>query len=145
MTVSYGGQVSLELPVQVTPTAPGLYTADQSGQGQAVAFNENGTMNSVSTPVAEGTVVIVYMTGAGLVTPATPDGAFANVQPLLPMTATLGGQAAEVQFVTGSYTLTPGIVQVYIRVPAGISGPAVPVVVTVGGVSTQASVTVAVQ
>jgi uncharacterized protein (TIGR03437 family) len=145
VTVSYGGQVSLELPVKVTPTAPGLYTADQSGQGQAVAFNENGTMNSASTPVAAGTVIIVYMTGAGLVTPAEPDGAFATVQPLLTMTATLAGQPATVQYVTGSYALTPGVIQVFIRVPVGITGSAVPVVVTVGGVSTQPGVTVAVK
>jgi uncharacterized protein (TIGR03437 family) len=145
VTVSYGGQVSLELPVQVTPTAPALYTADQSGQGEAAALNENGTMNSTSTPVPAGTVVIVYMTGAGLVSPPTPDGVFADVQPLLPITATLGGQAATVQYVKGSYFMTPGIIEVFIRAPPGVSGPAVPVVVTVGGVSTQPGVTVAVQ
>ena len=104
VTVAYNGQVSLELPVQVTPTAPGLFTMDQSGQGQAVALNENGVVNSTSTPVAEGTVIIVYMTGAGLVDPTVPDGTFANVQPLLPVTATLGGQSVDVQFVTGAYT-----------------------------------------
>jgi trimeric autotransporter adhesin len=145
VTVAYNGQVSLELPVQVTPTAPGLFTMDQSGQGQAVALNENGVVNSTSTPVAEGTVIIVYMTGAGLVDPTVPDGTFANVQPLLPVTATLGGQSVDVQFVTGSYYLTPGIISVYLRVPAGITGPAVPVMVSIGGLSTQSGVTVAVQ
>ena len=145
ITVAYNGQVSLELPVKVTPTAPGLFTADESGSGQAMALNENGTINSTSTPVAEGTVVIVYMTGAGLVTPPTPDGVFNNVQPMLTATATLGGQPAPVQFVSGAYTMTPGVIQVYIRVPAGITGSAVPVVVTIGGVSTQAGVTVAVK
>ena len=64
---------------------------------------------------------------------------------LLPVTATLGGQAANVQFVTGSYAQTPGVIQVFIRVPAGVTGPAVPVVVTIGGVSSQTGVTVAVQ
>jgi uncharacterized protein (TIGR03437 family) len=110
-----------------------------------MALNENGTINSASTPVAEGTVVIVYMTGAGLVTPPTPDGVFNNVQPMLTATATLGGQPAPVQFVSGAYSMTPGVIQVYIRVPAGITGSAVPVVVTIGGVSTQAGVTVAVK
>jgi uncharacterized protein (TIGR03437 family) len=145
VTVSYGGQVSLELPVKVAPTAPGLFTADQSGKGQAMALNENGTINSASTPVAEGTVVIVYMTGAGLVTPPQPDGVYALVQPILPATATLGGQTVPVQYVAGDYTLTPGVIRVYIRVPGGISGSAVPVVVTIGGVSTQPGVTVAVK
>lgn len=145
VTVSYGGQVSLELPVQVAPTAPGIFTVDQSGQGQAVAFNETGTMNSPTTPVVEGTVIIVYMTGAGLVTPSEPDGVFAFVQPLLPVTATIGGIASDVQFVAGDYTLTPGIIRVFIRVPVGITGSAIPVIVTVGGVSTQYGVTIAVQ
>jgi uncharacterized protein (TIGR03437 family) len=145
VTVSYGGQVSLELPVQVTPTAPGVFTANQSGLGQAVAINQNGTMNSASTPATQGTVLIVYMTGAGLVSPPQPDGAFASVQPLLPMTATLGGQLATVQLVTGSSTLTPGVIQVSMTVPTGVTGSAVPVLVTIGGVSSQTGVTVAVQ
>ncbi len=145
VTVSYRGKVSLDLPVKVTPTAPGLFTMDQSGKGQAVAFNENGTMNSASTPVVEGTLITLYMTGAGLVSPTGPDGTFAAVQPLLPVTATLAGQPASAQFVVGDGTLTPGIVRVNIRVPAGITGSAVPVVLTIGGISTQTGVTVAVQ
>jgi hypothetical protein len=77
ITVQYGGRISLQLPVTIAATSPGIFTADSSGKGQAVAINE-----------ADG--------------------------------------------------------RVDVRVPAGVSGNAVPVAISIGGVTSQPGVTIGV-
>ncbi|HEY7336922.1 MAG TPA: hypothetical protein VH639_18665 [Bryobacteraceae bacterium] len=148
ITVQYGGQISLQLPVTVAPTAPGLFTADGSGKGQAVAINEDGSVNTSSSPVPQGHVIYLYATGYGLVTPVQADGApnnagFAN--PLLPVTASVAGQFATVQRTGGDTGLPAGTIRIDVRVPAGVSGSAIPVSITIGGVTSQTGVTIAVQ
>jgi uncharacterized protein (TIGR03437 family) len=148
ITVQYNGQISLQLPVTVAPTAPGLFTADSSGKGQAVAINEaDGSLNATSSPVAQGGVVHLYATGYGLVTPVVPDGAPNNRGfgfPLLPVTATVNGQHAVVQYAGGDPGLPAGTIRVDVRVPAGISGSAASVAISIGSVSSQPGVTIAV-
>ncbi|HLH44532.1 MAG TPA: IPT/TIG domain-containing protein [Bryobacteraceae bacterium] len=148
ITVQYSGQISLQLPVTIAPTAPGLFTADASGKGQAVAINEaDGSLNTASNPVEQGGVVHLYATGYGLVTPVVPDGAPNNrgfAFPLLPVTATVNGQAAVVQYAGGDPGLPAGTIRVDVRIPAGISGSATPVAISIGGVSSQPGVTIAV-
>ena len=45
VVVTYQGQVSAALTVSVAPSAPGLFTLDGSGRGQAVAVNQDGSIN----------------------------------------------------------------------------------------------------
>jgi uncharacterized protein (TIGR03437 family) len=148
ITVQYGGQISLQLPATIAPTAPGLFTADSSGKGQAMGINEaDGSINAASSPVGAGQVVSLYATGYGLVTPVAPDGApngpgFGS--PLLPVTATVNGQSAVVQSAGGDNGLPAGTIRVDILVPSGISGSAVPVAISIGGVTSQPGVTIAV-
>jgi trimeric autotransporter adhesin len=149
VAVQFGNQVSLELPIQVVASAPGLYTADGSGQGQAKAVNhDTGVANTAATPVPHGALITLYMTGAGDVSPSVPDGAPNNAgfaHPLLPVTATIGGVPAPVAYAGGDNGLAPGMIRVDVSVPANVSGSAVPVVVTVGNASSQPGVTIAVQ
>ena len=148
ITVQYGGQISLQLPVTIAATSPGIFTADSSGKGQAVAINEaDGSLNTTSSPVAQGGVIHLYATGYGLVTPVVPDGAPNNPgfgSPLLPVTATVNGQSAVVQRAGGDYGLPAGTIRVDVRVPAGVSGNAVPVAISIGGVTSQPGVTIVV-
>jgi uncharacterized protein (TIGR03437 family) len=148
IAVLYGGQISLQLPVTIAATAPGIFTADSSGKGQAVAVNEaDGSLNTTSSPVVPGGVVHLYATGYGLVTPVVPDGAPNNPGfgfPLLPVTATVNGQSATVQRAGGDYGLPAGTIRVDVRIPLGVGGNAVPVAISIGGVSSQPGVTIAV-
>jgi trimeric autotransporter adhesin len=148
ISVVYGGAVSLQLPVTIAPTSPGLFTADYTGVGQALAINPDGSVNTTSSPVPAGQVIYLYATGYGLVTPPVPDGAPNNPgfgTPLLPVTATVNGQAAIVQRASGYYNLPEGTIQLWVVVPTGISGSAVPVAISIGGVQSQPGVTIAVQ
>ena len=47
------------------PLRPGIYSADGSGTGQALAFNQDGTLNSLSNPAAVGSTITFYATGVG--------------------------------------------------------------------------------
>ncbi len=143
-----GDQTSQPFPVTVAPTSPALFSADSSGQGQALATNSDGTNNSAANPAATGSVITLFATGVGPMSPATPDGTIL-FPPLpntsLPITVTIGGQAATVQSATGVTNNVAGSVQINVQIPAGVAGgSAVPVVIQAGGVSSPASVTVAV-
>jgi trimeric autotransporter adhesin len=148
IAVQYANQTSVQLNQPLAASAPGIFTADGSGTGEALAFNRaSGTWVTSTSPAAVGNLVTLYVTGVGPVTPSEPDGfpdlpGYAN--PVLPVTATIGGVAAAVSYDGGDTGLEPGMIRVDVTVPSGISGGAVPVVIKVGSASSQAGVTIAV-
>ncbi len=146
--VQFGNAVSLELPVTIVAAAPGLYTANGSGTGQAMAVNHaTGITNTTSSPVAAGDIITLYLTGAGEVSPAVPDGAPNNAgfaHPLATVTATIGGVSTAVIYAGGDNGLAPGMIRLDVAVPFSVSGSAVPVVIKVGTATSQQGVTIAV-
>jgi uncharacterized protein (TIGR03437 family) len=66
--------------------------------------------------------------------------------PILPVTATIGGVHATVQYAGGVPSLVVGVLQVNLKVPQGVkSGATVPIVINIGGSPSQTNVTLAVQ
>jgi uncharacterized protein (TIGR03437 family) len=134
-TISVNG--SAPVPFTVAASAPGIIVY---GSNRAVAVNQGGVLNSPVHPAISSGRVTVYMTGQGAVNPPVPSGAPAPFQPLalpvLPVTATVGGQPAQVLFAG----LTPGgvgLLQVNLKLPA--LGPGdYPLVVSIGGVASNA-------
>lgn len=107
-------------------------------------------MNSASNPAALGSIVSVYGTGEGQTNPSGVDGNLDVAAPLppqpvtQPVTSTVGGVAATVEYAGGVCGLVAGVLQVNIQIPEGIpTGSAVPIVLTIGGTTSQANVTVA--
>jgi uncharacterized protein (TIGR03437 family) len=133
-------------------TGPGLFTAGQNGSGQAAAVNQDGKINSSANPAAIGSLITLYGTGQGQVSPAVPDGMPAPVSPLsttvaVPtsdsrtcttsqpsMCVAVGSAFGDVQF-SG---LAPGFIglwQINLKIPQGVTaGSAVPVRVLINGV-----------
>jgi uncharacterized protein (TIGR03437 family) len=149
VTVTYQNQTSAAIPVSIVPSAPGIFTLDSTGQGQAAAINQDGvTVNTAATPAKVGDYISLYATGEGQTTPAGVDGKPASVpypHPNLPVTATVGGQDAPVQYAGGAPGLVAGLMQVNVQIPAGIqAGSAVPVVLRVGDAFSPGGVTIAV-
>jgi uncharacterized protein (TIGR03437 family) len=141
------GAASAPVAVVAAPTAPGVFTADGSGRGQAAAVNQDGTRNGTAAPAAAGSVLSLYATGEGQTLPAGVDGKPASAplpQPVAPVTATIGGVPAVVRYAGGAPGLIAGVMQVNVVVPGGVSGTAL-VALTVGGVASQGGVTVAVR
>lgn len=151
VVVDYQGNNSATSTFQVASVAPGIFTADSTGSGQAAAVNGDGTLNKAATPVKIGGFISLYLSGAGSTNPAGQDGRIVPAtDPETRLTSTvevtIGGRSAVVSYAGASPTSVSGLTQVNVQVPVGIStGAAVPVTVKVGGVSAQAGVTIAVQ
>ncbi len=146
--VEFNGVRSASITVPLVPSAPGIFTADSSGHGQAAALNQDYSLNSASRPAARGSVVILYATGEGQTDPAGVDGLLANAvlpQPRLPVSVTVGGIAAPVLYAGGAPGIVAGAMQINVQIPANApSGAAVPIQITVGGATSALGVTVAV-
>jgi uncharacterized protein (TIGR03437 family) len=69
----------------VLDAVPALFTADEAGHGQAAILNQDGTVNSTTNPAAHGSVISVFMTGAGRMTPAQPDGSMGPLSAPFPV------------------------------------------------------------
>jgi uncharacterized protein (TIGR03437 family) len=64
-TVSYQGRAS-SYTVPVAEAAPSLFTANESGVGQAAAINNvDGSYNTAANPVRAGGYIQLYATGEG--------------------------------------------------------------------------------
>jgi uncharacterized protein (TIGR03437 family) len=149
MTVSNSGTVSTALDLVVAPTSPSLFTSTQTGTGQGAILNVNGSVNSSSNPAPADSIIVLYATGGGETSPA---GVTGNITPadgpfkLVPgVTVTVGGVPATVLFAGTAPGFVEGALQINVQMSASVPPGPQPVVVTVGGVSSPAGVTVAVQ
>jgi uncharacterized protein (TIGR03437 family) len=135
---------------QVTASEPEIFTANSSGTGQAAALNQNGSPNSASNPASAGQAIVLFVTGDGIITSPGPDGIINPVtlplpKPILPVSATIGGVTATVEYAGEAPGAVQGVMQLNLLIPAGVStGSAVPVKVTVGAATNKASVTIAI-
>ena len=146
--VVYNGQVSNSVSAGIAQSAPGIFTLDFSGKGQAAAVNQNGSVNGPSAPAAAGSFLSLYMTGGGQTNPGGSDGLQNGVPlPLAPagsVTVTIGGKQVAPQYAGGAPGAVAGVWQINVQVPSGLTAGAVPVIVTVGGVPSQPGVTITV-
>ena len=160
-------------PVNVVAANPGLFTMDASGTGQGAILNydpttANYSINSTKNPAISGTTIaVLYLTGYGVTScidiPATGSTPASlcnpgstelnlisgNVSPTLPVSVTIGGQAAPGAVAQAPLGSVPGLMQVNVPVPSGVSSGNALVVVTLGSggtaVTTQAKVTMAIK
>jgi uncharacterized protein (TIGR03437 family) len=136
VTVQYRGEISAPLIVPVTPASPSIFTANQSGVGQAAINAAGGTVNSAAHPARIGEFISLYATGEGQTRPVSSDGRITDsttVRPVLPVRATVGGFPAVVQFAGAAPGQVAGLMQVNVQIPAGITpGGYVPVSLQVG-------------
>ncbi|MCU1339669.1 MAG: hypothetical protein JWO19_5250 [Bryobacterales bacterium] len=144
-TNQFNTQFPTPISVPVATSAPGLFTLDSSGNGQVVAINQDGTVNGTANAAARGSVVLLYATGEGSTAPVVQDGAITSGRfapgPILPVTLAIGGQAARVIYAASFPGTVAGIMQIEAIIPSGVTPGAVPVVVTVGTVASQATAT----
>ena len=145
--IAYKGTQSASLTIPVTASAPGLFTLNASGTGPAAALNQDGSVNTADNGIEPGSIVVLYATGEGDTDPKGVDGKPALTQypqPVLPVSVKFGGVPAEVLYAGAAPEMVAGVLQINARVPVGFpSRTAIPVVVTVGGASSQANVTIA--
>jgi len=137
------GMSSSALQLVLAMTAPAIFTLSQTGQGQAAAALPDWTMNGPANPATAGTSLAVFVTGFGLLSPPGSDGL---TRLRLPVSAFLGDAQATVVYSGAAPGFSSGLQQINIQVPPGApTGLNVPIHFVVGGVSTQAGVTVAIR
>lgn len=102
------------------PQHAGAFTANGVPFGQLAALNQDGSVNTASNPASPGSIVSVFATGLGAMTPQLPDGAvamqIANAPEVKPA-ITVNGQAAEVWYMGNAPGLVQGVVQINLRLP----------------------------
>lgn len=148
MVVIYQGRVSTAATVPVAAAAPALFTANSSGKGNGAILNQDNSPNSPANPAEKGSIVVLFGTGEGQTNPRGSDGRIASTvfpKPLQNVKVTIGGIDANVAYAGAAPFLVAGVFQINVTVPPGVSSGAVPVVVTVGTISSPAGVTVAVK
>ena len=118
-------------PLPVSPAVPGIFGA----------VNENGAVNSKSNPAPPGSIIAVFLTGAGAFNIELDDGSlgptippypvpvigvsaqFGTVQPTLP---------GEILFVGQAPGIIAGVVQMNLRIPEKLKPGAIPLTVYFG-------------
>jgi uncharacterized protein (TIGR03437 family) len=149
VVVVYQGNASAPFPVAVAGIKPAIFTANASGSGQGAILNHDYSLNGPSNPEARGQYVFIYGTGEGVTSPPGVDGRISGT-PLpsvsLNCSATIGGVTATLNYCGEAPGATAGLVQVNALIPQSVTpGAAVPVTITIGGVTSQSGVTVAVK
>ena len=163
VVVTTSAGTSAAQTVNVLPAVPGIFTANASGLGQAIATDNTtnliaaaaGSIAGITTSpisLSSGHALIVWCTGLGAVTPFiadnansfNPDGTYTLRNTVLKPTVTIGD--VEAQFVYS--ILSPQYVSEYqIGVVPGAgtpTGSAVPLQISINGITTSNQVTIAV-
>ncbi|MBV9396815.1 MAG: hypothetical protein JO062_02480 [Bryobacterales bacterium] len=146
--LEFNGQTSAPLSIPVVAAVPGIFSADESGQGQGAILNHDGSYNSDSNPARRGDTIVLFGTGEGQTIPAGVTGQIAATslpKPVLAVSVTIGGVPAELAYYGAAPSLVAGLFQINTRVPAAISPGDQPVIVTIGSAQSQQNLTVSVQ
>ena len=147
VVVSYRGKSTPAQAVRGAATSPGLFTNDATGSGPGLILNQDGSWNSPDQPAAAGSTIVLSATGGGQTNPPGKTGAVAAATAPLEasdVSVTVRGRAAEVTYAGAAAGQIAGAMQVIAVLPESVTGT-VPVVLTVGGRSTPATVTVSIR
>jgi uncharacterized protein (TIGR03437 family) len=145
--VVYQGNTSDSFQKPIAPSAPGIFTSDSSGQGQAAMTNSDNSYNTAANPATPGSWVTFYLTGEGQTDPLGSDGniATSTANVALSVTVLIAGRTAQLLYAGSAPGNVNGFCQINAVIPADLQyGGNLPLVVQIGGVSSQTGVTLAV-
>ena len=128
VTVGYQGEgVLTSNSIPVASSALSLFTLYSTGIGQAAAVNQDGTINSPSSPAHQGSIISLYLTGEGQTIPEGIDGKPASLTdieliptPVMPLTVLLSGQPSLVTYQGGAPGIVAGLMQLNVQIPANL-------------------------
>ena len=139
--IDFQGRMTNRVTAPVAPAVPGIFPG--------AVLNQDYSVNSPANPAPAGSIVILYATGDGALSPPSQDGQVtgaALARPVLPVTARIGGQDAEVLYAGTAPGLVAGVLQVNVQVPAAAAaGSAVPLSIAVGAAPSPPGTTLAVR
>jgi uncharacterized protein (TIGR03437 family) len=122
VTVTYNDQQFGPISAPVTFGSPGIFRLQVGQSAQAVAMNQDWTLNGPSNPAARGSVVTVWATGYGPTNPACATGGLNDpeAEPLSTGIGALlvGGGLFDAPYAGSAPDLVCGVVQINFQVPA---------------------------
>jgi uncharacterized protein (TIGR03437 family) len=148
LEVEHNGTRTNSVDLAVADVSPAIFTASSTGTGPSATLNQDYTLNTKSNPAQRGSVIMLYVTGLGLLDPPTADGAIAKgiASHLATVTVQIGGNNAQVLYAGSAPGIIAGLSQVNVQIPANApTGEGVPVVLTAAGIRSQDGVTVSVK
>jgi uncharacterized protein (TIGR03437 family) len=152
--INYVGQTSNAFQLSLGSTAPGLFAQNSSGSGPGAILNQDNTLNGPNHPAAQGSIVQVFMTGEGQTNPPGVTGAITTVAlpppqvtpaPVQQIQVWINGQTALYTYAGEAPGMVAGVMQLNVQIPAGVPSGAMEVLVSIGGKSSQSTITVSVQ
>jgi uncharacterized protein (TIGR03437 family) len=132
LTVTVNGQTSTPSAITVVQSAFGMISLNGVGNGPAAVFDGNSQYVGLTNAANPGQFVTLWGTGLG---PVTGDETIAQTPVNLtniPIEVDIGGKQATVQYAGRS--IYPGLDQINVQVPPGVSGCHVSVVVRIGDI-----------
>jgi uncharacterized protein (TIGR03437 family) len=138
LTVTVDNVQSQAVTINLDAFAPAFLSADGSGTGAGLFMTSAGAALGATTLAQPGDTLTGYAVGLGATNPGPPTSANPTSSAV---SVSIGGVPATTVF-AGSMPGMPGIYQVTFKVPAGVQGT-LPVVLSVGGQSSNGSVTLA--
>jgi len=126
VVATVNGTASAARQVAVAAAAPGIFTRDLTGTGQAVVFNQDGTLNSATNPAARGSVLTLWITGMGLLDRTYADGQVVNgslgavTRPFMINLVTPGQFPLGILYAGQAPDMAAGVVQVNGRIPLDV-------------------------
>jgi uncharacterized protein (TIGR03437 family) len=150
LTVKTGTLTAGPIPMPVDTSVPAIFMCGAycNDPEQAAVVNSDGTLNTVANPAARGDYITLFLGGAGLMSD-TVDGSVSAAPyatPAQPVTVTIRGANATVQYAGAAPGFVNGLMQINVYIPTTIDfGSHAPLSVTVGNYQSQDNVTVAVK
>jgi uncharacterized protein (TIGR03437 family) len=152
--INYVGQTSNAYQLTSAVTAPGLFTQNASGSGPGAILNQDNSLNGPGNRATKGSIVQVFMTGEGQTNPQGVTGAITTATlpppqvtaaPLLAVGVTINGQPALYVYAGEAPGLVAGMMQLNVQIPSNAPSGDLPILVSIGGNTSQKGVTVSVQ
>jgi uncharacterized protein (TIGR03437 family) len=145
--LEYFGRRSPNVTVPMYLTSPALFSLDGSGKGAAALLNQDGSVNTDENGAASGSIVSIYLTGLGDVSPVPRDGEILTSTEYRLGNATfvtIGDIDVPLLYAGVAPGFVSGVYQINTRVP-GLPAGRHDIRVTSGGVSSPAGVTLSVR
>jgi uncharacterized protein (TIGR03437 family) len=151
--VRFSGKSSGPYLLTLANTAPGIFTLNGTGTGPAAVLNQDNSGNSARNPASMGTYVVLFATGEGQTTPLGVTGKITTIspqppltpRPLLPVMVLVNGQPADIAFYGEAPGLVSGVLQLNVQIPMTVPSGELPILISIGGISSQNGVTISVQ
>jgi len=133
--VAVGATLSNSIEKTMAPSAPGIFTVDASGRGQAALTNSDYTFNNSEHPAQPGSWFTFYLTGEGPIDPPGIDGQIigGTTGLTLPVIVRIAGREARVLYAGSAPGNVNGFAQINAVAPEDLPyGGDLPLTVQIG-------------